>query len=313
MKRRTLVLILVILVVAGGAFGFIRWRQAKNTPALAKYATAQAERGNVVVTVSDNGTILGREQQDVRPQTTGTVEAVYVKLGDKVKAGQTLAVISNPDLADQITTAEANLAVEQARYNDMKAPASKASQSDINLATQKVDQAKRTLALKQADVDNLTVEVPMSGTVTTVNASIGDSASPGSPLFTVVDLDHLTMNLSVSQGLLPYVYKGETGTAAFANGANRIGRVTYVNPVGTPKGTYDATYAVTFTVDAPTSDDGVRPGMTGTVSLNHPTQGASTARPRLRAWPSVPRSPAPSPPSTSRPATWSRPARRRSP
>ncbi|MHB8946402.1 MAG: efflux RND transporter periplasmic adaptor subunit [Bacillota bacterium] len=272
--KRTLPLILVILVVAGGAFGFVRWRQARNTPALAKYATAQAERGNVVVTVSDNGTILGRQQQDVRPQAAGTVEAVYVKLGDKVKAGQTLAVISNPDLADQISTAEANLAVEQARYTDMKNPASKATQSDINLASQKVDQAKRTLALKQADVENLTVEVPMSGTVTTVNVSTGDSVTTGSTLFTVVDLDHLTMNLSVSQGLLPYVYKDETGTAAFANGARRIGRVTYVNPVGTPKGTYDATYAVTFTVDDPTSDDGVRPGMTGTVSLNHPTQGA---------------------------------------
>lgn len=274
MKRRTLVLTLVIiLVIAGGAFGFFRWRQAKTTPALAKYATTAAQRGDVVVTVSDNGTIVGRKQQDVRPETTGTVEAVYVKLGDKVKDGQTLAVVRNDDLADQIATAQANLAVEQARFGEMKKPASKASQSDINLAVQKVEQAKRTLALKQADVDSLTVEAPMSGTVAAMNVSPGDSASPGSALFTVVDLNNLTMNLSVSQGLLPYVYTGETGRVVFANGANRTGTVTYVNPIGTPKGSYDATYTATFTLDAPAASDGVWPGMTGTVSINNPTQG----------------------------------------
>lgn len=266
MKRRTLALILVILVVAGGAFGFIRWRQARNTPATSKYATAQAQRGNITVTVSDNGTIIGRQEQSMQPQASGTVEAVYAKLGDKVKAGQTLAVISNPDLADQITTAEQNLAVEQARYTDMKNPASKATASDLSLASQKVDQAKRTLALRQADVDNLTVKVPMSGTVTTVNASVGDSASPGSPLFSVVDLNNLTMTISFSQGALPYIYVGQPGKVVFANGANRTGTVTYINPVGTAKGAYDATYTATFTLD-PNSSDGVLPGMTGTVQI----------------------------------------------
>jgi len=274
-KRRTVVLTLVIiLVVAGGAFGFFRWRQAKNTPALAKYATTTVQRGNIVVTVTDNGTILGHRQQDVRASTTGTVESVYVKVGDKVREGQPLAVISNPDLADQIATAESNLAVERARYAQMKNPTSNASQADIDLAAQKVEQAKRTLALRQQDVDSLTVEVPMNGTVIVVNVSAGDSVSPGSPLFTVVDLNNMTMNLSVSQGLLKYMYVGEPGTVTFANAATRTGMITYVNPQGTPKGSYDATYTITFSLDNPPSDDGVRPGMTGTVSLNNPTQGA---------------------------------------
>ncbi|HEY3314640.1 MAG TPA: efflux RND transporter periplasmic adaptor subunit [Bacillota bacterium] len=271
MKRRTLVIILVLVVLVGaGGYVFARSRASQNTTALSKYATASVQRGDVTVTISDNGTILGQKEQSVKPAASGTVASVNVQVGSKVTEGQVLAALSNDSLGDQIATARSNLAIEQLRYADMKAPPSKASQNSIDLATQKVDQAKRTLALRQQDLANLTVAAPISGLATAVSVSTGDSVSAGSAAFTIIDLNNMTMTLSVSQLALNRVYVGQTGTAVFGNGPTRTGTVTYINPQGVPRGLYDATYSVTFTLDNPGTDDGLRPGMSGGVTLPHP-------------------------------------------
>ena len=60
--------------------------------------TAEVSVGSVADHLLTSGTLEGEFQADLFPEATGVVSKVYVEEGDVVKAGQTLALITNPSL-----------------------------------------------------------------------------------------------------------------------------------------------------------------------------------------------------------------------
>lgn len=79
-----------------------------------QYATAQARKGNLEVTVSATGKLAPTNQVTVGSQLSGLVMQVVVDVNDRVRKGQALALIDPEQLDDQIRQNEANLAAQQA-------------------------------------------------------------------------------------------------------------------------------------------------------------------------------------------------------
>lgn len=85
------------LVVAGVLtlvliFGIVKIVTAKSSSKV-RYQTSTVQKGTVVSTVSASGNVLTTNILSITTQATGVVSKVYVKDGDKVTAGQTLAVV----------------------------------------------------------------------------------------------------------------------------------------------------------------------------------------------------------------------------
>lgn len=81
------VLVLVVLI-----FGAIKiFGKKANQP---QYQTAKVERTNLVATVSSSGQIISSGFVNVTTQATGIIKKIYVKEGEKVKAGQKILEIS---------------------------------------------------------------------------------------------------------------------------------------------------------------------------------------------------------------------------
>ena len=93
-KKLALAVAIVVAVVVGGTLGGL----ALTSSTSAQYVSAPAEIGSVVQTTSLTGTIEPVTQADLNFGTSGTVDAVTVKVGDEVKAGQVLATLQTPDL-----------------------------------------------------------------------------------------------------------------------------------------------------------------------------------------------------------------------
>lgn len=74
-----------------------------------RYATAEAERGNLTVTVSATGKLAPTNQVQVGSELSGLVEQVKVDVNDRVVKGQPLAVLDTSRLDDAITQSEAAL------------------------------------------------------------------------------------------------------------------------------------------------------------------------------------------------------------
>ncbi|MBZ9988165.1 efflux RND transporter periplasmic adaptor subunit [Mesorhizobium sp. BH1-1-5] len=170
---------------------------------------------------------------------------------------------------------EAALRSREAAQANLDLATAGASKEERSLAAAKVEQAKATLNQQQTDLKELTVFAPIDGQVTTRVAEMGENFSAGSPLFSIIDVDHPWFTFNMREDLLKGLHVGETfqvTVPALKNAAIDV-KVTVINAQG-QYATWRATRATgdfdlrTFEVRAsPVSAVvGLRPGMSAIAS-----------------------------------------------
>lgn len=109
--RKTVRTVVVLAVIAGaGLFGLKTYiqKQAESSDN-ESYSRAVVTRGAMEETVYGTGTTSARNQTNVLAGVDGTLTDLRVSVGDEVKAGDILAVLTNADLDDEITDLEFDL------------------------------------------------------------------------------------------------------------------------------------------------------------------------------------------------------------
>lgn len=109
--RKTVRTVVVLAVIAGaGLFGLKAYiqKQAESSDN-ESYSRAVVTRGAMEETVYGTGTTSARNQTNVLAGADGTLTDLRVSVGDEVKAGDILAVLTNADLDDEITDLEFDL------------------------------------------------------------------------------------------------------------------------------------------------------------------------------------------------------------
>ena len=85
-------------------------RTDSTVEAQAEYEYTQVIRGDINLTASGSGTLAAAKQYDLAFSTSGSLDMLFVKLGDQVTVGETLAVSSEVDtLQDQVQEVEQSL------------------------------------------------------------------------------------------------------------------------------------------------------------------------------------------------------------
>ena len=108
---KTVRTVVVLAVIAGaGLFGLKAYiqKQAESSDN-ESYSRAVVTRGAMEETVYGTGTTSARNQTNVLAGADGTLTDLRVSVGDEVKAGDILAVLTNADLDDEITDLEFDL------------------------------------------------------------------------------------------------------------------------------------------------------------------------------------------------------------
>lgn len=109
--RKTVKTLVVLAILAGaGLFGLKAYiqKQAESNES-ESYSRAVVTRGAMEETVYGTGTTSARNQTNVLAGANGTLTDLRVSVGDEVKAGDILAVLTNADLDDEITDLEFDL------------------------------------------------------------------------------------------------------------------------------------------------------------------------------------------------------------
>jgi HlyD family secretion protein len=138
-RRRWLLVPVLLLIVAGAGYWWLSSRRTTTTAT----TTATVTQGNLTIAVSGSGSVAAARTVALPFQQTGTVTSVDVKVGDQVKAGQTLARIDDSDLRLQLQQAQANLRSAQANYDKVKSGS--ATPQDLASAQASLDSAKAQL------------------------------------------------------------------------------------------------------------------------------------------------------------------------
>jgi len=216
------------------------------------------------------GTLDPLERAEVRARLEGDLDAVYVREGQPVRAGQLLARFdaneeagsdqsARADLASartELSTAQWNLDQTRNLYREGAVP-----ERDVRVAEQTVAAARARVAAADArlrstsrTVSDTRVVAPVTGVVEKRGVSPGEHVSRGASMFTVVRGDVLELAAAVPERAAARVQPGQT--VHFAAGGRQIeGRVARVAPSVDP-----ASRSVTVYVQVPNADGSLRAG-----------------------------------------------------
>ncbi|MEV0231385.1 HlyD family efflux transporter periplasmic adaptor subunit [Nonomuraea sp. NPDC050786] len=127
--------------------------------------TVTATRGSVVASVSASGAVTSSKSRALSFGTTGTVEKIYVKAGDKVSKGDILARLDDD-------AAQESLSAAKATYDSAVADGTSTAQlyASYIKARNAYREAQRTVAAT-------VLTAPFKGTITAVNGSVGGGSS----------------------------------------------------------------------------------------------------------------------------------------
>jgi RND family efflux transporter MFP subunit len=187
--------------------------------------------------VEIQGVVQADKNIEIRPELGGTVKEIYVKEGQKVKAGQILiqlddAMIENNinELKTQLTLAETTFE-RQKRLWDQKIGS---EMEFLRAKTQKESLENSLVTLKTQSV-KMQIIAPFSGIVDEIFPRDGELTSPQMPVVRLINLNNVYVEADVTETYLPVVKVG-TETVVYFSSINKeitskIEQVgNYINP-----------------------------------------------------------------------------------
>lgn len=161
---------LLVMAAGGGA-----WLWLGNDPAQAQSITATATVGEVTRTVSASGTLEPANAEELGFDVSGTVEEVFVELGDTVKEGQRLARVDRTVLDAELEAAESTYTAAQDDLDD----ASGGSSTALAAAQAQYATARDDLDAAREAVADAVLRAPFAGQVVSLDLAVGDVVGSG--------------------------------------------------------------------------------------------------------------------------------------
>jgi macrolide-specific efflux system membrane fusion protein len=181
------VLGVVLVAAAAGAYAAVNSGSTAKAPTGSRMVTVA--KGTVLATVSGSGSLVSPSDAGADFTTGGTLTEVKVKPGDKVTKGEVLAKVSKTTVNQTLTEQEASLTAAEASLTKAEegqtptssqtnpSPSASVDASAVAQAEAQVAQAQDAVNTAQLAVDGTTLKAPVSGTVASVAASVGQTVS----------------------------------------------------------------------------------------------------------------------------------------
>ena len=184
------------------------------------YATMKVEATDKELSTSYSATIRGRQDIDIYPQVSGTIEKLCVTEGQKVRRGQLLFIIDQVPYKAALKTAVANveaaraaLATAELTYNSNKELYAQKVVSEFSLKTAENSYLTAKAQLSQAEAQEISarnnlsyteIKSPSNGVVGTLPYRIGALVGPNmaQPFTVVSDNAEMYAYFSISENML---------------------------------------------------------------------------------------------------------------
>lgn len=216
-KTYTTVAVVVILLLAlfGGYKYFSGSDKEKNA---ASAEITEVKRMQIKSVVSATGTIRPVDSVEVSSKITARIKSVLVKENDKVKAGQTVAVLDGKDYEasnDQAAFKVVNAKSKYDRVAYLNSIGAK-SQEELEDARYTYDAAASSLEKTQSDLSETIITAPMDGVVVGEPKSAGTMAVQGNSnptvILTIADMSKKQILAKVDETDIGSVKVGQNAT-----------------------------------------------------------------------------------------------------
>ncbi|HEX8108897.1 MAG TPA: efflux RND transporter periplasmic adaptor subunit [Kofleriaceae bacterium] len=227
---------LAVLVIIGGAFVYL-WKKSQAKPVV--WQTEHAEVTDITKKTVATGSIVPRQEVDVKPKVTGVLSELYVAPGKIVKLGDPLGKISIIPDAMAMNQAESQVRTAQIGFDNAKRELERNEalfkqgvvadaelqkfRTDFAMARQQLDVAGSNLQLvregatrAQGKSSTLIVTATTAGMVIDVPVKVGFSViqannfNPGTTVAVIADMDDMIFDGRVDEAEVAKVKEGMT-------------------------------------------------------------------------------------------------------
>ncbi len=134
----------VVVLIIGG----VTYSRLRGDKGLSLLSVKQSDLSQMVTVT---GKTVSQSTVDLAFQQSGTVVRVYHEVGDRVEAGESLAVLDQTDLSAQLDQAKASLKTQQAKLADLKS----GGQGDFSVDPSRSASAQITAGNNLANLSNV--------------------------------------------------------------------------------------------------------------------------------------------------------------
>lgn len=297
MKTKSRIFISVIFLIAVVSFTACHSsHENKNenttTANLPVVLVAQPQTNSFENSFSLAGEAMANQEVKLYAMSNGYVKMWKYDIGDMVKKGRTLAVLSNPELAEEQEKAKAELDGDASIYNRLEGVYKKTPElvplEQVDESKAKYESAVAALNVVDSEISYLTIRAPFDGIITNRYVDTGAIVQNGldrpytEPLFKIQDISIIRVNVSIPEVNSPYIVPGTPVTVTFTDLPHtvfnaKVSRISY--------GLNEDTRTMLAQIDISNKEHLVHPGMFANVnfmvsaadsSISVPTQAIGT-------------------------------------
>jgi len=193
----------------------------------------------------------------VVPRVAGTVREVLATVGDRIEAGQLLAVLESRELAngkaaylaaiEREKLAQANFFREERLWakkvtSEQEYLDARQSLAEARIEKSSTEQQLHALGLNDSVLKDLPdhpdatytrfeIRAPLGGTIIEKHMTLGENVSADTDVFSIADLSTVWVNLNIYQKDLVTIHKGQTVVIEIGHGIPSVeGKIAWVGP-----------------------------------------------------------------------------------
>jgi membrane fusion protein, multidrug efflux system len=241
MTKRMLIMLIAVVVVFGGIFGF----QAFKGMMIKKFMSSMAQPPQTVTALKASngewqpnieavGSLRAVKGADLSLEVSGVVDTISFNSGDDVNEGTLLLKLRSDDDQAKLDSLKATSDLNQITYDrDQKQFKLQAvSQATIDTDAANLKNAQAQVAQQQAILDKKTLKAPFTGHLGIRAVDLGQYLAAGTVIVTLQALDPIFVDFFVPQQAIDQLKLGQTVTVkidAF-KGQTFPGEVSAINP-----------------------------------------------------------------------------------
>lgn len=171
------------------------------------------------------GEVEGAREANLASALGGFVEAVKVKSGDDVQAGQPIAYVDT-------STHNAQAKLTQVEVDDAKRELARLERLGKSVARARVDAARTRVkraqaqhALSRTRQGRAVIRAPFAGVVVDLNIERGEVVGPGAPIARLIQLDPVHVSVSVADRDIASLQAGSTAQVTAAGASQPVAGV----------------------------------------------------------------------------------------
>lgn len=219
------------------------------------------------------GKLEAAESVIISPEVSGKIDRIAVKANQEVKKGQLLIQLNDDKASAAIKEAQAYLNDEKRKLKEFQRLAKKnaITQTEIDGQKASVDIAQARLEAANANLSDLHISAPFSGTVGFIDFSRGKMVNVGTELLTLDNLSLMQLDLQVPERYLSMLSTGMKVDAL----SQAWGKTVFSGKVvGIDSRINAETLNLRIRIEFPNKDLKMKPGMLMAAELDFPAINA---------------------------------------